>query len=136
MEQRAHLLFFEAVPLHTALILKSCTHLFILLETHKHFLFISDAGLLLGDHVTGQRVHEVLSAGLTSTELTQPVILLLVQHLTVFLLSLHISTDLVLFLGVSRLLVCLVLTEHFLEVFLLLATLFLLEGTLHFHLLL
>ena len=92
--------------------------------------------LLFRDHIACERVHEVLGASLTSTELTQTVRFLLVQHLSVLVLRLHISFDFGLPLVVSLLLVSLVLSEHLLEVFLLLASLFLLELSFHLHFLL
>ena len=72
-QQLAHLFLFEAITLHTALVFKSCSHLLFILETHEHLLLVLDAALLLGDHITGQSVHEVLGAGLASTELPQSI---------------------------------------------------------------
>lgn len=135
-KQVAHLLLLHAVTLHASLVFQARPHFFLLLETQQGLLFIADTILLFGDNVAGERVHEVLGAGLASTELTQTIRLLLIKHLTVLELRLHICLDFSLPLIVGVHLVGLVLSEHFLEVLLFLASLFHLELALHFHLLL
>ena len=99
-------------------------------------MLVADALLLLRNNIAGEGVHEVLGTSLSGTELTQTVRLLLVKHLAVFKLSLNISLDLGLSLVVGRQLVSLVLAQHLLEVIFFLATLLLLQLTLHIHLLL
>ena len=93
-EELAHLILLEAVTLHATLILYASTHLPLLLVALESFLLGSDAALLLRDDIAGERVHKVLGAGLTCTELSQTVILLLVKHLAVLDLGVNIGTNL------------------------------------------
>ena len=48
---------------------------------------------MLVDDITGESVHKVLGAGLTGTELSQAVILLLVEHLAVLDLGVYIGAN-------------------------------------------
>lgn len=57
-------------------------------------MFITNASLLLVDDITGESVHKVLGAGFTGTELSQAVILLLVEHLAVLYLGVNIGANL------------------------------------------
>lgn len=77
-----------------------------------------------------------MGARLSSTELSQSVRLLLVKHLPVLELGLNVGLDIGLSRLVGRLLVCLILAKHLLEIFFFLSTLLLLKLTLHLHFLL
>ena len=96
-------------------------------------MFTTDAGLLLADDIASKSVHKVLGAGLTSTELSQAVTFLLVEHLAILDLGFDIGANFFLAFFCSLCFVGLVLTEHLLEVLLFLSALLLLELTLHFH---
>ena len=60
----------------------------MLVTTNKPF------GNMLVDDITGESVHKVLGAGFTGTELSQAVILLLVEHLAVLYLGVNIGANL------------------------------------------
>ena len=115
-EKLAHLFLLEAVTLHAALILYASTHLLLLLVALESFLLVADAELLLLDDIAGERVHKVLGAGLTCTELSQAVILLLVEHLAVLNLGVYIGANICLAVFCSLRFVGLVLAKHLLEV--------------------
>lgn len=76
----------------------------------------TNASLLLVDDITGESVHKVLGAGLTCTELSQAVILLLVEHLAVLNLGVYIGANICLAVFCSLRFVGLVLAKHLLEV--------------------
>jgi len=96
-------------------------------------LLVADAVLLLRDDLAGEGVHEVLGAGLTRLELAETISLLLVKHLSIFNLSHDVGADLSLTIIVRLSFVGLVLSEHLLEILLLLTALLLLQRTLHLH---
>lgn len=135
-QQVAHLLLLLALTLHATLILQASPHLLFLFKAHQGLLFLTDAGLLLGNDIACKGVHEVLSAGLARTELTQAVSLLLVKHLAILVLSLNISLDLSLAIIVRFHLIRLILAQHLLQVFFFLTAFLLLKLALHFHFLL
>ena len=135
-QQVAHLLLLLSLTSGASFILEASAHFLLHLVLQKCLLLSLNALLLFRDDFACESVHEILGARLPSSELTESVVLLLVQHLAVLVLRLDISANLGFALLIGRLFISLVLAQHLLEVLFLLATLLLLEGTLHLHLLL
>jgi hypothetical protein len=92
--------------------------------------------VLLLDNVPSHIVHELLSTTLTGNKFTLAILLLFVEHASVFLLSLHIELALTLLISHSFLFVHFILNKHLLEVFSFLVALIGLQVALGFHFLL